>query len=161
VSGTRRLARAAARLVALVAFAFAFAARSADAQPQRATMPDSVLDARTRAVASELRCPVCQGESIEESPSDLAQELKRVVREQLAAGRTPAQVKEYFVGRYGEWILLRPTARGFNYAVYLGPPLLLLAGGAFLFVLLRRWTRPAPPDAPVEPELDDPLGRPS
>ena len=120
---------------------------------------DSVLDARTREVASGLRCPVCQGESIEQSPSELAQELKSVVREQLAAGRTPDQVREYFVARYGEWILLQPRATGFNVAVYLVPPLLLLAGAALIVVLLKRWTRgtnaaPATADEDLlEPEL--------
>jgi cytochrome c-type biogenesis protein CcmH/NrfF len=74
--------------------------------------PDTLLEARVREVASELRCPVCQGESIEDSPAALAQEMKVIVREQLAAGRTPDEVKAYFVEKYGEWILLRPKARG-------------------------------------------------
>jgi cytochrome c-type biogenesis protein CcmH/NrfF len=123
----------------------------ANSQPATTTAPrssphaptDSVLDARTRDVASGLRCPVCQGESIEQSPSELAQELKAVVREQLAAGRTPEQVREYFVARYGEWILLQPKAIGFNVAVYILPPLLLVGGIVLIVFLLRRWTRPA------------------
>jgi cytochrome c-type biogenesis protein CcmH/NrfF len=144
-----------ARIVLLAAAiaAASFSSMTAAAQPATTTphppVPtphaptDSVLDARTREVASGLRCPVCQGESIEQSPSELAQELETVVREQLAAGRTPEQVREYFVARYGEWILLQPKATGFNIAVYVVPPLLLLAGAAVIVVLLRRWTRAA------------------
>lgn len=112
---------------------------------------DSVLDARTRALASELRCPVCQGESIEASPSELAVELKAVVREQLAAGKTPDEVRAYFVARYGEWILLQPKATGFNVAVYIVPPLLLLGGAAVVVLLVRRWTRARRVDG--DPEL--------
>ena len=125
--------------------------------PQSATR-DSVLDARTREVASGLRCPVCQGESIEQSPAELAVELKGVVREQLAAGRTPEQVREYFVARYGEWILLEPKPTGFNAMVYVVPPLLLLGGAAVIVVLLRRWTRAGaaqPAGTPIDDELLD------
>ena len=101
---------------------------------------DSVLDARVRAVSSELRCPVCQGESIEDSPAALAQEMRAIVREQLAAGRTPDEVKAYFVDKYGEWILLRPRARGWNLLVYVLPLAALLIGVAVIARATRRWT---------------------
>lgn len=101
---------------------------------------DTALESRVRAVASELRCPVCQGESIQDSPAALAQEMKAIVREQLAAGRTPDEVKAYFVEKYGEWILLRPKARGWNVLVYV-LPLLVLVGGAFVIArAMRRWS---------------------
>ena len=103
-------------------------------------LPDTALDARVREVASELRCPVCQGESIEDSPAALAQEMKAIVREQLAAGRTPDEVKAYFVEKYGEWILLRPKARGWNVLVYLLPLLALLGGAAVVARATRRWS---------------------
>ena len=116
-----------------------------------AVIDSAALDARTREVAAELRCPVCQGESIQESPSELAQEMKSVVRDQLAAGRSPEEVKQYFVARYGEWILLRPTTTGFNAMLYVLPPILLIAGAVLVFLLARRWVRantmpPATPD---------------
>ena len=113
--------------------------------------PDSVLDARVRAVASELRCPVCQGESIEDSPAALAQEMRAIVREQLAAGRTPDEVKAYFVDKYGEWILLRPRARGWNMLVYVLPLVALLVGAAVIVRATRRWT--ATGDATVHAEV--------
>jgi cytochrome c-type biogenesis protein CcmH len=108
---------------------------------QVAQATDSVLEARTRAVSSELRCPVCQGESIQDSPAALAQEMRAIVREQLAAGRTPEEVKAYFVDKYGEWILLRPEARGWNLLVYLLPLVALLIGAMVIARATRRWTK--------------------
>jgi cytochrome c-type biogenesis protein CcmH/NrfF len=104
---------------------------------------DTVLESRVRAVASELRCPVCQGESIQDSPAALAQEMKSIVREQLAAGRRPDEVKGYFVEKYGEWILLRPKARGWNMLVYALPMLALLIGAGVIARATRRWSAPS------------------
>lgn len=101
---------------------------------------DSALEARTSAVASQLRCPVCQGLSIQDSPSDLAQSMRSVVRDQLAAGQTPDQVKAYFVSKYGEWILLAPKPRGFNLVAYAIPLLVVVGGGAAIGLAVRRWT---------------------
>lgn len=104
---------------------------------------DSLLEARTAAVASTLRCPVCQGESIQDSPSELAQQMRAVVRDRLRSGESPEQVKAYFVSRYGEWILLEPRMSGLNVVLYAVPVLLVLGGLALVFVLVRRWTTPA------------------
>lgn len=124
------------------------------AQPRAAALDSATLDARTREVAAELRCPVCQGESIQESPSELAQEMKGVVRDMLAAGKTPDEVKDYFVGRYGEWILLRPTTTGFNAMLYWLPPVLMVAGVVVVLLIARRWIRAgaAPDTPPVNPD---------
>lgn len=119
---------------------------------------DSVLEARVRQVASELRCPVCQGESIQDSPASLAQEMKAIVREQLAAGRTPDEVKAYFVEKYGEWILLRPKARGWNMMVYLLPLLALLGGAVVLARATRRWSTSGTP-TPAEPVQEETVDR--
>jgi cytochrome c-type biogenesis protein CcmH len=102
---------------------------------------DSSLDARTRAVASELRCPVCQGVSIQDSPSELAQEMRSIVRERLQAGETPDQVKAYFVSKYGEWILLEPKPSGMNLLVYALPIVLVVGGVVGIALLVRKWTR--------------------
>ena len=107
---------------------------------------DSVLDARTSAVASGLRCPVCQGLSIQESPSELSQQMRDIVKDQLRAGKSPDEVNAYFVSRYGEWILLEPKARGFNVVVYALPVLLVLGGMAVITVVVRRWTAGAVAD---------------
>ncbi|MBI4541282.1 MAG: cytochrome c-type biogenesis protein CcmH [Gemmatimonadetes bacterium] len=105
---------------------------------------DSALEARVGEIASQLRCPVCQGLSLKDSPTDLAQEMKAVIREQLAAGRTPKEVKDYFVSKYGEFILLSPEPRGFNLVVYLLPFIALLAGAAVVVASVRRWSRAGP-----------------
>jgi len=132
-----------ALLVGTAPLAVAGAQAAPESRPQApgVAIDSAVLDARTREVAAELRCPVCQGESIQESPSELAQEMKSVVRDQLAAGKSPEEVKQYFVARYGEWILLRPTTTGFNAMLYVLPPILLIAGAVLVFLLARRWVR--------------------
>ena len=104
----------------------------------------SGLEARTSAVAAQLRCPVCQGLSIQDSPSELSLQMRAIVRQQLEAGKSPEDVKAYFVSKYGEWILLEPKPRGFNLLVY-AVPLLAVAGGATMIVLaVRRWTSITP-----------------
>lgn len=105
---------------------------------------DPALEAKVREVSAQLRCPVCQGLSLQDSPSELAQEMRDVVRDRLASGETPEQVKAYFVSKYGEWILLQPTASGFNLLVYVLPVLALLGGVALIVVMVRRWTSGAP-----------------
>jgi cytochrome c-type biogenesis protein CcmH len=107
---------------------------------QKPAAVDSALDARTRQLASQLRCPVCQGLSIQDSPSDLAQQMRDVVRQQLDDGQSPDDVKRYFVARYGEWILMEPPAAGFNWIVYALPGLVLLGGALVLARSVRRWT---------------------
>ncbi len=108
---------------------------------------DPVLDAATSAVAAQLRCPVCQGVAIQDSPSELAQQMRMVVKEQLASGKSPDEVKEYFVSKYGEWILLEPQAHGFNIVIYALPVLLVLGGAVFLVFIVRKWTAAAPATA--------------
>lgn len=109
---------------------------------------DSALEARTSAVASQLRCPVCQGLSIQDSPSDLSRSMRAVVRDQLAQGKSPDEVKAYFVSKYGEWILLQPKASGFNLLAYAVPLLVVVGGGLVILLAVRRWTSG---DASAEP----------
>jgi cytochrome c-type biogenesis protein CcmH len=101
---------------------------------------DSALEARTRETASVLRCPVCQGLSIQDSPAELAVQMKDVVRQQLREGKTPEEVKAYFVSKYGEWILLEPKASGANLVVYLLPIALVLGGAVFIWFMVRKWS---------------------
>lgn len=100
------------------------------------------LDRQVHEIASSLRCPVCYGLSVEDSPSALARDMKETMRDMLAAGRSPDEVRAYFVSRYGEWILLKPKARGFNLVVWLLPVATVLAGVAVIWVAVRKWTRP-------------------
>lgn len=109
---------------------------------QAQAMSDSALQVQTRALASVLRCPVCQGESIQDSPSELSAQMRDLVRDQLRAGKTPDEVKQYFVDRYGEWILLEPKPQGANLLLYVFP-LVAIAGGLFFVSrVVKRWTSP-------------------
>ncbi|MGK7312569.1 MAG: cytochrome c-type biogenesis protein [Candidatus Longimicrobiales bacterium M2_2A_002] len=103
-------------------------------------LEDSAQEARATRLASELRCPVCQGLSIHDSPSPLAQQMKDLIRSQVVAGRTDEEIHQYFISKYGEWVLLEPQAEGFNLLVYALPALMLLGGAGLIFVAVRRWT---------------------
>ncbi len=145
-----RVRRRAALPLLAVLLTLALAAPSpARAQEKEVvTTGTNTLEERTRAVASQLRCPVCQGNSIQDSPSELAQEMKGVVRDQLAAGKRPDEVIQYFVDKYGEWILLEPKPSGFNLVAYLLPIVGLLGGALLIWRAVRKWTSvPAPEDA--------------
>lgn len=98
------------------------------------------LDARAANLAAQLRCPVCSGQSVLESNSPIAQEMQEVIRERLELGDGEREVLAYFRGAYGDWIILRPRASGLNLLVYILPAIALLGGGAWLFVVLRRWS---------------------
>ncbi len=144
------------RAHAFIAVAFAVVSANVQ-QPQQIGQQaanqmgtDSVLEARTSAVAAQLRCPVCQGLSIQDSPSELSQQMRSLVRDQLAEGKTPDQVKAYFISKYGEWILLEPEAKGFNSLVYLLPLFVVLGGGALIVVVVRRWTSAAATALPAD-----------
>jgi cytochrome c-type biogenesis protein CcmH len=115
---------------------------------------DSVIESDTRALASQLRCPVCQGLSIEDSPSELSQQMRALVRDQLRAGKSPDEVKQYFASKYGEWILLSPPAHGVNTLIYALPLAAVAFGGILVVLAVRRWTR-----APIAHEPDAPLDR--
>lgn len=101
-------------------------------------LPDPAQEARARQIFQEVRCLVCQNESINDSDAELARDLRRVVREQVAAGRDEAQVKAFLTDRYGEYVLLKPAFSLGNAALWLGPFLAVLAGLAFLALRVRR-----------------------
>jgi cytochrome c-type biogenesis protein CcmH len=100
-------------------------------------------------IAAQLRCVVCQSLSVADSPSETAQQMRGVIREQLAAGRTPEQIKAYFVDKYGLWILLEPPRQGFSLLVWVVPYVGLLGGLVLVGLVVRRWSR-RPRAAPVE-----------
>lgn len=119
--------------------------QAADSVPATvAVQEESELDRKVREIAAELRCPFCQSQSLLESNSSLAQEMRVLIREKLEAGETPEEIKAYFVKSYSDWILLDPRPQGFNLAVYILPIVAVLAGMAILWLAIRRWTRAAP-----------------
>ncbi|HUP88681.1 MAG TPA: cytochrome c-type biogenesis protein [Longimicrobiales bacterium] len=116
---------------------------------------DSIIEAKTKAISKQLRCPVCQGLSIQDSPSDLSVQMKSVVREMVQQGKSEAEIKAYFVSKYGEWILLAPKPAGMNMLVYLTPFILLVGGGGLIVYRVRKWTNnPAQPEAKTAEELE-------
>lgn len=101
------------------------------------------LEARAQAIAAQLRCPVCQNESVADSPAELAAQMRALIREKLAAGESDDQIVAYFVSRYGEWILLEPPRRGVLWIVWGAPALALLAGVWLAVTFLRRMVKPS------------------
>lgn len=101
------------------------------------------LDARTRAVALQLRCPVCHGESVADSSAGISQAIRAIIRRRLAEGQSPDTIKAYFVSKYGTWILLAPPSSGVGALAWLAPPLLALGGVALLIALVADWRRRA------------------
>lgn len=99
----------------------------------------ATLDQRVQDVASQLKCPICQGESVADSPSQLAQQMRGVIRQQLQSGRSNQQVIQYFVDRYGQQIVWLPPWQGFTLLAWLVPIALLLGGLVLLFLVLRDW----------------------
>ena len=104
-------------------------------------LDDPILEERARNLSSGLRCPICQNESIDESHADLSRELRLILRERLVAGDTDAQIMDYLVARYGEFILLKPTATGANLVLWLAAPAMLLLAGGIGWATIRRKPR--------------------
>jgi cytochrome c-type biogenesis protein CcmH len=128
-------------------------------QPGEA-LPDPVLEARARALSAELRCMVCQNQSIDLSDAELAHDLRVLVRERLAAGDSDEEVLDYVVSRYGEFVLLKPRLSLRN-ALLWGTPVLLLIGGIAILIASQRSRRSAAPKLSDEEaaELDRILKR--
>jgi cytochrome c-type biogenesis protein CcmH len=119
------------------------------------------LEERVQRVGKELRCAVCQGLSIADSPASMARAQLDKVRELVAAGKTDQEIRDFFVARYGEWALLRPSAQGITWFVWVGPVAALVFGIAFIvFYVQRRRPRDgaapvastAPPEQPSAPQ---------
>ncbi len=101
-------------------------------------LADPALEARARVLSQELRCLVCQNQSIDDSNADLAHDLRVLVRERLAAGDSDAEVLRYLTSRYGDYVLLKPPVKPATWLLWFGPPGLLLAGGLALLLAQRR-----------------------
>jgi cytochrome c-type biogenesis protein CcmH len=107
------------------------AARAADRQ---------AIEDRVREIASDLRCVVCQNLSVADSPSDLAKEMRNLVREMVEQGKSQEEIQAYFVSRYGEYVLLSPPKRGFNLLVWGLPFLAIVIGAGAVLLMARRWS---------------------
>lgn len=138
------------RLLLIGLMLFATIAHAKEAAP---LADDPVLEARLNKLAEELRCLVCQNESLAGSRADLAQDLRREVRDKMRQGMSDAQIKTYLVERYGDFVLYRPPVKSSTWLLWFGPFLLLGGGvGGFVYFLQRR--RKTLPDAPLSAEED-------
>jgi cytochrome c-type biogenesis protein CcmH len=123
-------------LAAALLLALAAAIPAGAVQPGE-RLADPALEARARALSAELRCMVCQNQSIDDSDAELAHDLRVLVRERLSAGDTDAQVLDFVVARYGEFVLLKPRFNLRNALLWGTPVLLLVVGGAVVFAFSR------------------------
>ena len=113
-----------------------------------AAFDDPVLQHRYEAINRELRCLVCQNQTIADSNATLAQDLRREVREMIAAGRTDAEIREFMIERYGDFVLYRPRMTAQNFLLWAAPVLLLLVGAVVLVRVVRRKAQ----ESQLEPE---------
>jgi cytochrome c-type biogenesis protein CcmH len=111
-------------------------------------MADPVKESRARDLSRELRCMVCQNQSIDDSEAPLARDLRLLVRERIAAGDSDAQVMDFLVARYGEFVLLKPRVRPHTLLLWLLPPLALAGGGFAMWTYSRRRSKSAAADDP-------------
>ena len=125
------------RLALILAFLLCFAPLAHAVQPDE-IMADPAQEARARNLSRELRCMVCQNQSIDDSDAPLARDLRLLVRERIASGATDAQVMDFLVQRYGEFVLLKPRANAHNLLLWLLPPLALTGGVLALWFGYRR-----------------------
>jgi cytochrome c-type biogenesis protein CcmH len=140
-------------LIALCAALLAGTAAARDAAPVAA---DPALEARVMALSSELRCLVCQNQTIADSHADLAVDLRGQIRDMMAKGRSDDDIRRYMTDRYGDFVLYKPPLKPTTLLLWAGPPAMLAAALANLFVMLRRRQRASPdafdPDDDLDPE---------
>ena len=138
------------RLLAVVAAVLCMAAASDPAE----RLPDPAQEARAREIFREVRCLVCQNESIDDSEAELAGDLRAIVRQQVAAGRSDDEIRDFLVARYGEFVLLKPPFSAGNAVLWVAPFFVVLAGALLLLGLLRRKAGPEGLSAAEQARLD-------
>lgn len=148
--GFRAAARRAWTAIAVAVLMVGAASSPAQGATAAAGATGAVTEEAVAAVASKLRCVVCQNLSVADSPSEMARQMRDLIREQLASGRTPPEVISYFVARYGEWVLLSPPAHGFNLFLWAIPFAGLLGGLGVVLVAAWRWSRRRRPELPPQ-----------
>ncbi len=129
------------RLLCAIAMLLSLAVPAAAVQPDE-MLADPVLEARAREISAGLRCPVCRNESIDESNATLSRDLRLLVRERLVAGDSDAQVVDFIVSRFGEFVLLRPGISGSNLILWLAAPAMLITALGVGWATVRRRAAP-------------------
>jgi cytochrome c-type biogenesis protein CcmH len=140
VSFRRHIAILATLLGLLLVSPLAFAQTQVADQP----LADPALEARARALMKEVRCVVCQAQSIDESDAGIASDMRRLIREQIDSGKSDAEILTYLSDRYGDFVLFKPPFKAATALLWAGPFLLLIVGGTVIVFFFRR--RPATPE---------------
>jgi cytochrome c-type biogenesis protein CcmH len=153
----KKMAHASKLALAPIAALLLIAAASNDPADR---LPNPAQEARARALFRDIRCLVCQNQSIDESDADLAEDLRKIVRQQIAAGRSNAEIKRYLTDRYGEFVLERPAFSLGNALLWGAPFAVVIVGGAVLILRRRRhpdksWQDEAPLSAEEEAKLTE------
>ena len=147
----------------LILSLFAFLAPAAHAVEPDEVLEDPLLETRARDISLNLRCLVCQNQSIDDSNAELAKDLRVLVRERLVAGDSDQQVIDYVVDRYGDFVLLKPPVKPITYLLWAAPVLLLLFGGSVVILAARRRrsapVAPPPLSSEEKSKLADYLGK--
>ena len=120
-------------------------------------LTDAALETRARTISRELRCVVCQNQSVDDSQAEVAHDIRRAVRERLTAGDSDAQVRDYMVARYGDYVLLDPPFKPRTLLLWLGGPAVLVLGALGLWLAARRKQTPPPPLSDEERQRVDTL----
>jgi cytochrome c-type biogenesis protein CcmH len=123
------------RCILLVAMLLAFAV---PALAQEQQLSDPALEQRARSLSYEIRCVVCQSQSIAESDADIARDMRGLIREQIAAGKTDQEIRDYLVARYGDFVLFEPPFKATTYVLWIGPFVLLAVALIGVAVFFRR-----------------------
>lgn len=131
-----------ARLLVGFCLVFTIASVAGAVEPSE-VLKDPALEARARELSKDIRCLVCQNQSIDDSNADLARDLRVLVRERLTAGDSDEQVFDFLVKRYGDFVLLKPPVKGSTYLLWYGPIVIFVLGALGLIVYFRR-RRPSP-----------------
>ena len=132
------------RIRLAVVFGLLLAAAPAHAVQPDEMMRDPVLEARARALSAELRCMVCQNQSIDDSDASLARDIRLLIRARIAKGESNSEVRQFLVSRYGEFILLKPPLNADTVLLWGGAPLALLVGALAIWRVWRRERAPTP-----------------
>ncbi len=126
---------------------------SASAQ---SSTPVAVTDDQVNAVARELYCPECENIPLDMCPSQACADMRAEIRQKLEIGWTKDQIKQYYITRYGDRVVGAPPARGWNWLIYVIPPVAILAAAAILYRAFLSWKRPAPGRVQQSPETQSP-----
>lgn len=113
---------------------------------------ETPTDDEVNAIAKQLYCPVCENTPLDVCPTEACRQWRELIRQMLAEGKTEQEIKDYFVANYGARVLSEPPRTGFNWLVYIIPPVLILVGAVILFNAFRAWTKPKSADAGTGPE---------